>query len=92
MVLLRQQLLVFKHEALDLPQVLSGDAAIMSERHRLKPELAFPLRRANMDVRWLTRFIRVKVKAVSPYPQNRGHGKAMPIPLYDGRSEGYRPS
>jgi hypothetical protein len=34
---------VFKDQTLDLAQIWSGDATIMSEPDRVKPELALPV-------------------------------------------------
>ncbi|HUT93295.1 MAG TPA: hypothetical protein VMY37_27775 [Thermoguttaceae bacterium] len=51
-----EKLLVFKNEPLDLPKILGGNPTITSETYRLKPKLALPVRRANVDVCRLVRF------------------------------------
>ena len=73
MILLDEKLLVFINQPLDLPEIVGGNPTITSETYRLKPKLALPVRRANVDMGGLVRFIRVEVETVRAYPQHRGH-------------------
>jgi hypothetical protein len=63
-----QKLSVFENQALDLPEIVGRNATVLSQGYRLQPELALALRRSNVDVGGLARFIGVEVKAIRPYP------------------------
>jgi hypothetical protein len=39
-----KKLSVFKDQTLDLPEILGGNATVLGESYRLKPELALPVR------------------------------------------------
>jgi hypothetical protein len=64
---------MFKDQTLDFPKVVRGNPAILSKNYRIKPKLALSLRRTNMNMSRLKRFIRIKVKTVGAYPQYRRH-------------------
>jgi hypothetical protein len=72
-----KKVLVFKNQSLDLPEVAGGDAAIVSETYRFQPELALAIRCANVNMRRLARFIRVKVKTIGSYAQHRRHNRVL---------------
>jgi len=57
-----QKFLVFKNQTLRLPNVAGGKPTIPSQPHRLEPELAFAVRRTDVDVGRLVGFLRVEVK------------------------------
>jgi hypothetical protein len=65
--------LVFEYQSFNLAQLVSRDASISGKRYRGKPELAFSLTAAHMDMSGLCAFIRVEVEAEALDPQNSWH-------------------
>jgi hypothetical protein len=76
MVRSNQHLLMFEDQPFHVAEIWRGNAAIMSETHRIQPELGFPIWRTDVNVRGLMGFVGVKVEAVRAYSQNRRHDEA----------------
>jgi hypothetical protein len=53
----QQKLLAFKYESFDLAQLASRDTSVSGESYRRKPEFAFSLTTAHMDMSRLRAFI-----------------------------------
>jgi hypothetical protein len=68
-----QKLPVFKHEPFDLPYVMRRHAIIACQPYRRKPELAFSIRAADMNMRRLVSLVRVKMKTESANLQDSRH-------------------
>lgn len=59
---------MLKNQPLDVPYDLGLDSSVPGKSDRFEPELAFRVRRGDMDVRGLIAFIGVEVKSEAANP------------------------